>query len=435
MGEPYLTSKLQGFGTTIFAEMSALAVATGAINLGQGFPDTDGPDEVRRGRRRRHRARATTSTRPGRASPSCARAIAAHQRRFYGLDLDPDTEVLVTGGATEAIAAALLALCDPGDEVIAFEPYYDSYAACIAMAGAHRRPVTLRPPDFALDPDDAARRGHAAHPADPAQLAAQPDRQGVRPRRARRRSPPWRSEHDLLVVTDEVYEHLIFDDAGTSRSHAAGHARAHGHDRLGRQDVLLHRLEGRLGVRAGPARRRRAHGQAVPHLRGQRPVPARGGGRPALPDAVLRRVRRRPAAQARPAVRRAGAGRPRGLPPAGHVLRHRRHPLAGRGRRPGVLPGPARALRRGRRPQRRVLRRRGRRPPARCASRSASAAGARRGRRLGLAGLWTAEQRRSRHEGRRDPARHRLGGQRGDAAATSSRWSPARSRPAPASSC
>ena len=126
---------------------------------GQGFPDTDGPPEVLEAAIDAIRDGRTTSTRRASASPSCAHAIAAHQQRFYGLDFDPDTEVLVTAGATEAIAAALLALCEPGDEVVMFEPYYDSYAACIALAGARRRV------------------GHAART---------PDGYGVRRRRAAR---------------------------------------------------------------------------------------------------------------------------------------------------------------------------------------------------------------------------------------------------------
>src|SRR5262245_24830420 len=135
--------------------MTALAVATGSVNLGQGFPDTDGPPEVPEA--------AVAAIRDGRNQyppalgvPELRAAIAAQQGRFYGIAVDPDTEVLVTAGATEAIAAAVLALCEPGDEVVAFEPYYDSYAACIAMAGAERRLVTLRPPDYAVDPDALA---------------------------------------------------------------------------------------------------------------------------------------------------------------------------------------------------------------------------------------------------------------------------------------
>src|SRR5215212_4189961 len=153
MGDvPFLTSRLQGFGTTIFAEMSALAVRTGAINLGQGFPDTDGPSVVADA--------AIAAIRdghnqypPGPGTLDLRTAIAEHQRRFWGIELDPETEVLVTAGATEAVAAALLSLCEPGDEVIALEPTYDSYRATAAMAGARIVPVLLRPPDYAVDLD------------------------------------------------------------------------------------------------------------------------------------------------------------------------------------------------------------------------------------------------------------------------------------------
>ncbi|GAA0661209.1 hypothetical protein GCM10010193_10320 [Kitasatospora atroaurantiaca] len=127
--------------------MSALATATGSINLGQGFPDTDGPEEIREGAVRALREGQGNQYPPGPGVPELRQVIAEHQQRFYDLTYDPDTEVLVTVGATEAIAAALLALLEPGDEVIAFEPFYDSYAACIAMAGATRVPLTLWPPD------------------------------------------------------------------------------------------------------------------------------------------------------------------------------------------------------------------------------------------------------------------------------------------------
>ena len=142
-------ARLRGLGTTIFTEMSALAAASGAINLGQGFPDTDGPAvaiEAAVGALRG----GENQYAPVPGVPSLRDAIRDHQRAHYGLEPE---DVLVTFGATEAIAAALLALCDPGDEVVVLEPYYDSYAACIAFAGARRRPVTLFPPDFRLDGD------------------------------------------------------------------------------------------------------------------------------------------------------------------------------------------------------------------------------------------------------------------------------------------
>ena len=204
-----LTSRLAGFGTTIFAEMSALAARTGAINLGQGFPDTDGPAEVIEAAARALREGANQYP-PGPGIPALRAAIAAHQRRFYGIELDPDGEVLVTTGATEAIAAALLALCEPGDEVVTFEPYYDSYAACIALADAQRRPVTLRPPDYAIDPEALAgafsprtRLVLLNSPHNPTGKVFTRDELELVASHCR--------ERDVLAVTDEVYEHLVFD--------------------------------------------------------------------------------------------------------------------------------------------------------------------------------------------------------------------------------
>src|ERR1700722_7047834 len=205
-----LNSALAGMGTTIFAEMSALAVETGSVNLGQGFPDTDGPAEVARAAADAILTGRGNQYPPGPGIPELRHAISAHQKRFYGLDVDPDNEVLVTAGATEAIAAAMLALLEPGDEVIALEPYYDSYAACIAMAGARRVPVTLRPPDFRPDLDAlrAAITGRTRlillnSPHNPTGMVATRAELTEIARLA--------IEHDLLVVADEVYEHIIFD--------------------------------------------------------------------------------------------------------------------------------------------------------------------------------------------------------------------------------
>src|SRR6201991_1117009 len=147
---------MRPFGTTIFTEMSALAQRTGSINLGQGFPDTDGPPEMLAAAADALRSGANQYP-PLPGIPALRAAITAHEQRFWGLTRDPDTEVVVTAGATEAISAAILALCEPGDEVVCFEPYYDSYAAAIALAGAVRRPVTLRPgPDgrYDVDPEE-----------------------------------------------------------------------------------------------------------------------------------------------------------------------------------------------------------------------------------------------------------------------------------------
>jgi N-succinyldiaminopimelate aminotransferase len=210
MDRPLLNRRLAGMGTTIFAEMSALATATGAVNLGQGFPDTDGPAEIARAAADAVITGKGNQYPPGPGIPELRQAIAAHQDRFYGLRYDPDTEVLVTAGATEAIAAALLALVEPGDEVIAFEPYYDSYQACIAMAGGVRVPVTLRPPQFR--PDLAALRA-AVTPRTRLILVNSPHNPtgAVFTRAELEAVAAVAREHDLLVVTDEVYEHLVYD--------------------------------------------------------------------------------------------------------------------------------------------------------------------------------------------------------------------------------
>ncbi|WP_399088786.1 pyridoxal phosphate-dependent aminotransferase [Streptomyces sp. BBFR2] len=219
MDRPLLNRRLAEFGTTIFAEMSALATRTGAINLGQGFPDTDGPEEVREAAVRALRDGRGNQYPPAPGVPELRTAIAAHQERFYGhlgLSYDPDTEVLVTTGATEAIAAALLALVEPGDEVIALEPYYDSYAACVALAGGRRVPVTLRPrPEsgtYALDLDEL--RGAVTDRTRLIMLNSPHNPTGtVLTREELAEIARLACERDLLVVTDEVYEHLVFEGA------------------------------------------------------------------------------------------------------------------------------------------------------------------------------------------------------------------------------
>ncbi|MEW1692502.1 pyridoxal phosphate-dependent aminotransferase [Streptomyces sp. NPDC091265] len=207
---PLLNRRLDGLGTTIFAEMSALALATGAINLGQGFPDTDGPEEIREAAVRALREGKGNQYPPGPGIPELRTAVTEHQQRFYGLAFDPDTEVLVTAGATEAIAATMLSLLEPGDEVIAFEPYYDSYAACIQMAGAKRVPLTLHAPAFRPDLDalrdavtDRTRLLLLNSPHNPTGM--------VLTREELRAIAELAVERDLIVVTDEVYEHLVFE--------------------------------------------------------------------------------------------------------------------------------------------------------------------------------------------------------------------------------
>jgi N-succinyldiaminopimelate aminotransferase len=201
--------RLRHIPPTIFAEMSALATRTGSLNLGQGFPDRDGPDTVVEAAVDALRS-GHNQYPPGPGIPELREAIAAHQRRHYGLEVDPAAEVVVTAGATEAIAAAILAFVDPGDEVVLLEPYYDSYVACIEMAGGVRRPVTLRAPDFRLDVD--ALRSAVSERTTMLLLNSPHNPTGtVLTREELQAVADVAVEHDLVVVTDEVYEHLVFD--------------------------------------------------------------------------------------------------------------------------------------------------------------------------------------------------------------------------------
>ena len=211
--EDRLAHRLRDVPPTIFTVMSSLAVRTGALNLGQGFPDQEGPAAVvesavaaLRGGRNQYA--------PGPGVPELREAIARHQERYYGIDLDPTEQVVVTAGATEAIAAAVLALVNPGDEVAVIEPYYDSYLATIAMAGGVRRPVCVRRTDagFRLDLDslreavtDRTTVLLVNTPHNPTGMVLdETERQAIADVAAR---------HDVVVVVDEVYEHLVYDGA------------------------------------------------------------------------------------------------------------------------------------------------------------------------------------------------------------------------------
>lgn len=195
---------------TIFAEMTALAARTGAVNLGQGFPDEDGPAEVLAAAQEAIRAGANQYA-PGRGVPELLQSVAAHQKRFYGLDVDPDREVVVTAGATEALAATLLALVDgPADEVVVFEPYYDAYAALVALSGATLVPVPLRFPDFQPDLAELSRavtdRTRLILVNDPHNPTG-----AVLSAEVRAEIVHLAERHDAWILTDEVYEHLVFD--------------------------------------------------------------------------------------------------------------------------------------------------------------------------------------------------------------------------------
>ena len=212
-GDPFIKSNLREFGETIFAEMSALAIETGAINLGQGFPDTDGPIEISELAIQAIR-NGQNQYPPGLGIPELRKAISAHQKRFYNLDFDFDTEVLVTAGATEGIAASLLALCKPGDEVITFEPYYDSYAASIALSGATRRVVTLRTPNYQFDPEELRNSVNANTKAILVNSPHNPTGK-VFSKEELLLISELCQEHDLIAICDEVYEHLVFEGVHT----------------------------------------------------------------------------------------------------------------------------------------------------------------------------------------------------------------------------
>jgi N-succinyldiaminopimelate aminotransferase len=206
---PPLTRRLAPFGTSVFAEMTALALRHDAINLGQGFPDFDGPTFVRDAAVAAMEA-GHNQYAPMPGVPELRQAIGEHQRRFYGLEHDPASEITVHAGATGALCATLQALLDPGDEVVLFEPFYDAYRPGIALAGASERVVHLAPPEFIFDPAELeAAVGPKTRllllnsPNNPAgKVFSRPELETVADVCAR---------HDLLAVTDEVYEHIVFE--------------------------------------------------------------------------------------------------------------------------------------------------------------------------------------------------------------------------------
>ena len=211
MASPWKAERVRSATATILAEMSALAVATRSVNLGQGFPDTDGPDWMLAAAQEAI-AGGVNQYPPGRGTAPLREAVVAHSRRHYGLDYDADTEVVITTGATEALAAAMLAFVDPGDEVVALEPFYDSYAASIDLAGGTRVGVGLFGPDFRLDHaelaaafTDRTKVVLVNSPHNPTGTVLSSDDLAEIARLA--------VAHDVLVVCDEVYEHLVFDAA------------------------------------------------------------------------------------------------------------------------------------------------------------------------------------------------------------------------------
>lgn len=202
---------LAALGTSIFSEMTKLANERGAVNLSQGFPDFEGPRDILEGA---VRALEDGHNQYGRSQglPALVQAIAAHQQRCYGIALDPMTQVCATAGATEAIAAAFIGLLDAGDEVVLFEPFYDEYPAAAAMAGAFARVVTLKFPDFALDTaaleacvTERTRMIVVNTPHNPTGKVFRVDELDAIARLC--------VQHDLIALTDEVYEHITYDGA------------------------------------------------------------------------------------------------------------------------------------------------------------------------------------------------------------------------------
>ncbi|MFB8762643.1 pyridoxal phosphate-dependent aminotransferase [Nocardiopsis alba] len=213
MEEP-LIERMRAYGETIFAEMTRLAVETESVNLGQGFPDTDGPRSLLENASR-HILEGVNQYPPGPGRPELRRAVSRYRSRHYGLDFDPDSEVYVTVGATAGIAASLLALVERGDEVIVFEPMYDSYAAMISLAGGVRRPVALRRDTesgrFTFDPAELRAAVTPRTRLVMVNTPHNPTGAVFTPAELEEIAAVCR-EHDLIAVTDEVYEFLTFDD-------------------------------------------------------------------------------------------------------------------------------------------------------------------------------------------------------------------------------
>lgn len=220
--QPYLTSRLQGFGTSIFTEITILANRFGALNLGQGFPNFDGPEVIKEAAIEAIRSGANQYLR-SMGLPALNAAIAGHEKRFYGLDFDPERDITVMSGATEAICATLLALCEAGDEVVIFEPFYDSYRPCIAMAGATEKRVLLSGDGFGFDP--AALEAAISAKTRLILLNTPHNPLGkVYSRAEMEQIAELCRRHDLICVTDEVYEHLVFAGEHVAMSSLPGMA-------------------------------------------------------------------------------------------------------------------------------------------------------------------------------------------------------------------
>ena len=337
---PRLTRRLDGFGTSVFAEMTALARRHSAVNLGQGYPDFDGPEFVKRAAGEAIAA-GHNQYAPMPGLPALQEAVARHQQRFYGLSYDPATEITVHAGATEALCATLAALLDPGDEAIVFEPFYDAYLPGIALAQATARVVPLEAPLFRLD---AAALEAAVSPRTRVLVLNSPmnpcGRVFSRPELEAIAGLCRR--HDVVVVTDEVYEHILFDDPHVPIATLPGmRERTVTISSAGKTFSLTGWKIGWTCARAR-ADGRRPGRPPVRHVRGRDAVPARGRPRARRVRLVLRRAAAGLSRPPRPALRRPRRGRLRRAAAGRDVLRARRHPAPRLRRRRGLLPAPRR---------------------------------------------------------------------------------------------
>ncbi len=313
-----------GLPTTIFEEMSRLAIANKAVNLGQGFPDVDGPEDIRR------KAAEALIEGPNQYPPmmgvmALREAVAANWKRFHGLDVDPAREVLVTSGATEALSDAINAIVEPGDEVVLIEPLYDCYLPLVKRAGGVPKLVRVTPPDWALD---EAALAQAFSPRTKAVLLNNPQNPAAKvySRDELQLIADLVIRHDAYVIADEVYEHIVFDGARhVSMLSLEGMRERTRRNRLGRKELFADRLEGRLRDGGAGAARSDREGAPVHHLH-HAARPAEGGRlRPRQGRELFQQLGRRPSGEARPPGERLRGARDGRHPLPGHLLPDPRH--------------------------------------------------------------------------------------------------------------
>ena len=287
---PTYANRVAGFGTTIFAEINNLALRYGAVNLGQGRPDFDGPREVVEAAVRALQSGSCNQYAPVRGIPELTEGIASHAAAFYNMNVDPENGVLVTPGATEAIFCSIMGLIDPGEEVIVIEPFYDSYVPGLEMAGATPVFVSLHPPDWIFDPDELRAAFNERTRAIIINTPNNPTGRVFTLAELELIAGLCR-KHDVIVISDEVYEHLLFDDARhiPIASLPGMFERTVTVGQRG-QDLRHDRLENRLGLRATRPDNRRLALEPVHFLRHESPGPGRGRTRLHAGQQLLRGV-------------------------------------------------------------------------------------------------------------------------------------------------